>query len=303
MKPTLVILAAGMGSRYGGMKQLEPVGPGGETIMDYSIYDALRGGFGRAVFVIRADMEQAFREMIGSRYEAHIPVSYAFQRLEDLPAGYVVPSERSKPWGTGQAVLAVAEQVNEPFAVINADDFYGTNSFAVLGEFLQQVDAGEVPTYAMVGFTLRDTLTEAGTVNRGCCRCTADGQLEEITEILNIECNGEDARFPGDDGKLQPLSGDQIVSMNTWGFGVGFFDLLRERFKAFLAKHAATPKSEFYLPAAVQELMNAGQARVKVLPTTDRWVGVTHKEDKPRVVKMIAELVEQGIYPARLWED
>ena len=197
MKPTLVILAAGMGSRYGGMKQLESVGPGGETIMDYSIYDALRGGFGQAVFVIRSDMEQAFRKMIGSRYEAHIPVSYAFQRLEDLPAGYAIPSGRSKPWGTGQAVLAVAEQVNEPFAVINADDFYGANSFAALGEFLKREETDKVPTYAMVGFTLRDTLTEAGSVNRGCCRCTADGQLEAITEILNIERDGENARYLG----------------------------------------------------------------------------------------------------------
>ncbi len=301
MKPTLVILAAGMGSRYGGMKQLEPVGPGGETIMDYSIFDALRAGFGQAIFVIRPDMEQAFRETIGSRYEAHIPVAYAFQRLDDLPAGYTVPPERSKPWGTGQAVLAVADLVHEPFAVINADDFYGANSFAALGKFLQEDDTGDVPTYAMVGFTLRDTLTEAGSVNRGCCRCTPDGWLEEITEILSIERDGDDACYTDESGGGQALNGDTRVSMNTWGFRPVFLEHLHERFNNFLQENAASETAEFHLPTGVRELMRAGRARVRVLPTSDRWVGVTHKEDKPRVIRMIAELVEQGTYPEKLW--
>lgn len=301
MKPTLVILAAGMGSRYGGMKQLESVGPAGETIMDYSMYDALRAGFGKAVFVIRPDMEDAFRETIGRRYEAHIPVAYAFQRLEDLPAGFENPLERTKPWGTGQAVLAVAEKVHEPFAVVNADDFYGANSFAILGKFLSEDDHGDVPTYAMVGFTLRDTLTEAGTVNRGCCRSSADGWLEEITEIINIERHGTDARYTDATGAEQILSGDQVVSMNTWGFRPIFFEQLRAGFERFLGENADSLKAEYYLPAGVQELMRAGRARVRVLPTPDRWVGVTHKEDKPRVIRMIGELIEQGKYPRKLW--
>jgi hypothetical protein len=302
MKPTLVILAAGMGSRYGGMKQLEPVGPGGETIMDYSIYDALRAGFGQAVFVIRADMEGAFRETIGRRYERHIPVAYAFQRLEDLPAGYTVPPGREKPWGTGHAVLAVAERVNEPFAVVNADDFYGANSFAALGQFLQDSDTGDVPTYAMVGFTLRETLSDSGTVNRGCCRCTPDGWLEEIAEIINIEPHGSDARYVGTSGNDQVLSGDTRVSMNTWGFQPVFLEHLRTRFDRFLEQHGTSPTAEFHLPTGVQELMRAGRARVRVLPTPDRWVGVTHKEDRPRVVKMIGELISRGDYPRKLWD-
>ena len=264
MKPTLVILAAGMGSRYGGMKQLESVGPGGETIMDYSIYDALRANFGKALFVIREDMVDAFRETIGRRYEQHIPVAYAFQRLEDLPSGYTVPAGREKPWGTGQAVLAVAGHVNEPFAVVNADDFYGANSFAALGRFLQDDDTGDVPTYAMVGFTLRETLSESGTVNRGCCRCTPDGWLEEITEITNIEAHGDDARCVDATGNERVLSGDTRVSMNTWGFRPVFLEHLAARFERFLQQQGASPTAEFHLPTGVQELIRAGRARVRV---------------------------------------
>jgi hypothetical protein len=302
MKPTLVILAAGMGSRYGGMKQLAPVGPGGETIMDYSIYDALRASFGQALFVIREDMIDAFRETIGRRYEQHIPVAYAFQRLEDLPAGYAVPAGREKPWGTGQAVLATAGQVNEPFAVVNADDFYGANSFAVLGRFLQEDDTGDVPTYAMVGFTLRETLSESGTVNRGCCRCTADGWLEEITEVINIAPRGSDACFVDAAGNEQVLSGDTRVSMNTWGFRPVFLEHLRVQFERFLEQNGTSSTAEFHLPTGVQELMRAGRARVRVLPTPDRWVGVTHKADRPRVIEMIGELVSRGAYPSKLWK-
>jgi dTDP-glucose pyrophosphorylase len=302
MKPTLVILAAGMGSRYGGVKQLEPVGPAGETIMDYSMYDAIRAGFGKAVFVIRDDMKAAFEETIGRRYERHIPVACAFQRLEELPAGHRVPPGREKPWGTGHAVLMVADRVHEPFAVVNADDFYGADSFATLGRFLGDEDSGDVPAYAMVGYTLRDTLAEAGSVNRGCCRCSATGWLEEITEIINIEPHGSDARYFDESGEAQFLSGDQLVSMNTWGFQPVFFDQLRECFESFLQENASSQTTEFYLPTAVQKLMHAGRARVKVLPTTDKWCGVTHVADKARVVKMIRGLVDQGVYPAKLWE-
>jgi hypothetical protein len=302
MKPTVVILAAGMGSRYGGLKQLEAVGPGSETIMDYSMYDALRAGFGKAVFVIRDDMEAAFRETIGSRYEKHIPVAYAFQRLDALPAGFTVPAGREKPWGTAHAVLATADVVREPFAVVNADDFYGASSFAALARFLQTDDTGEVPTYTMVGYTLRDTLTEAGSVNRGCCQCTPDGWLESITEVMHIERHGPDGRSPDASGAAQVISGDTLVSMNTWGFRPRFFEQARECFESFLRQHGTSPKAEFYIPTAVQELMRIGGARFKVLPTTDRWCGITHPEDKPRVIRMIAELIEGGQYPPKLWD-
>lgn len=302
MKPTLVILAAGMGSRYGGLKQLEPVGPGGETIMDYSIYDAIRAGFAKAVFVIRSDMEAAFKETIGRRYEMHVPVAYAFQRLDALPAGFTVPPSRSKPWGTGHAVLATRDEVREPFGVINADDFYGANSIAALGRFLQEEDTHDVPTYAMVGFALRDTLSEVGTVNRGCCRRNADGYLESIVEIVGIKRHGSDGRYTDGSGNTQIISGDDQVSMNTWGFQPILFDELGARFKHFLRQNAASETAEFHLPTGIQELMRAGRARVKVLPTTDRWCGVTHQEDKPRVVEMIGKLVSRGDYPRKLWD-
>ena len=301
MKPALVILAAGMGSRYGGLKQLEQVGPSGETIMDYSIHDALRAGFGKAVFVIRPDMEEAFKETIGRRYEQRIPVAYAYQRLEDLPGDLTPPAGREKPWGTGHAVLAAESVASEPFAVINADDFYGSNSFATLGEFLSRDDDTEPPTYAMVGFTLRDTLSEVGSVNRGCCECTPDGWLERITEITNIERHDADGRYTDEAGQPRTISGDAPVSMNTWGFRPVFFKQLRACFVEFLNENASSEKAEFHLPTGVQNLMRAGLARVKVLPTTDHWCGVTHREDKPRVVAMIRELVDRGVYPPKLW--
>ena len=311
-QPTLVILAAGIGSRYGGLKQLAPVGPGGATLMDYSLYDARRAGFGKAVFVIRPEMERAFRETIGRRYEEHLPVAYAFQRLDGLPAGFAVPPGRSKPWGTGHAVLSAREQVHEPFAVINADDFYGPRSFAALSAFLcgpqprsAAADPGTaeaVPTYAMVGFTLRETLSAVGAVNRGCCRCTPDGWLEQITETMGLEPHGRDARYTDERGQVRVLSGDTPVSMNTWGFQPVVFEQLQALFEAFLRESGTSQKAEFHLPTAVQELVRAGRARVRVLPTPDRWMGVTHPEDRPRVERMIRELVAQGCYPRKLWE-
>jgi hypothetical protein len=301
-KSTLVILAAGIGSRYGGLKQLEPIGPSGETLMDYSIYDALRAGFGRAVFVIRPDMEAAFKETISRRYEERIPVAYAFQRLDALPVGFGVPAGRAKPWGTGHAVLAVEGEVHEPFAVVNADDFYGANSFAVLSSFLQQEDRGEVPIYAMVGFTLRDTLSDVGSVNRGCCHCTPDGYLKTIVEIVGIERHEADGRYTDVSGNSRIISGDDLVSMNTWGFRPVLFDQLQERFESFLNANTGSQTAEFHLPTGVQELLRAGRARVKVLPTPDRWCGVTHADDKQRVVAMIGKLVDEGRYPRRLWD-
>lgn len=301
MKPTLVILAAGLGRRFGGIKQLEAVGPSGETIMDYSVYDALRAGFGQVVFVIRPEMEAVFNETIGRRYRKHAPVEYAFQRLETLPEGFTCPPNRSKPWGTGHAILAAKDLVREPFAVINADDFYGADSFAALGKFLQQPDDSDKPTYAMVGFKLRETLTEAGTVSRGCCHCAVEGLLENITEIIGIERHGADARYPGESGEMQVLSGARIVSMNAWAFQPVFFTQLQECFTSFLQKNGKSDTAEFYIPMAIEHLVRTGRARVKILPTTDTWVGVTHPEDKARVVTAIGKLVDQGKYPRALW--
>jgi dTDP-glucose pyrophosphorylase len=300
-KPTLVILAAGLGSRYGGLKQLEPVGPGGATIMDYSIFDALRAGFGRIVFVIRAELEEAVRAAFGRRYEAQAPVAYAHQRLEDLPSGFTLPDGRTKPWGTGHAVLAAAGQVDGPFAVVNADDFYGAKAFAAIGEFLRAATDSVVPTYAMVGYTLRDTLSDSGTVSRGLCRCASEGWLECITEVTGLARSGRDACHPGPDGTAQTVPGDTLVSMNIWGFQAAVFDQLRSGFRAFLAANPGNPKAEFYLPAAIQEAIRAGGARVRVLPAGAQWCGVTHPQDRADASEFIHGLVARGDYPAELW--
>ena len=300
MKPTLVILAAGMGSRYGGLKQLERVGPGGETIMDYSIFDAMRAGFARVVFVIRPDMEGVFREQIGSRYENRLPVAYAFQRLDALPAGFTPPPNRTKPWGTAHAVLAAEPEVREPFGVINADDFYGAGAFEVLATALTEPDEGDIPTHVLVAYILRDTLSDAGHVNRGVCRSTPDGWLERITEMIRIRPHGADAIYFSD-GQPHIVSGESLVSMNCFGFRPVFFEQLRTRFAQFIEQHADSPTAEFHLPVGIQELIDAGEARMRVIPTQDKWCGVTYPEDKPRVVAMIRELVQAGRYPERLW--
>ncbi len=301
MKPAVVVLAAGMGSRYGGLKQLERVGPGGETIMDYSVYDARRAGFGRVVFVIRPEMREVFHQRVGSRYEHYIDVAYAFQRLDDLPDQRPVPPDRAKPWGTGHAVLAARDVIGEPFAVINADDFYGHEAFEQLAQFLADPPAGDVPTYALVAYTLRQTLSEAGQVNRGVCRTTPDGWLEGIRETLGIRPHGDDAAFVDEEGREQILPGGAPVSMNTWGFTPRFLGDLQERFKAFLDAHGRSAKAEFHLPAAVQELMQAGRARVKVLTSGARWCGVTYPQDKPLVEAHVRSLTEAGVYPQPLW--
>jgi UTP-glucose-1-phosphate uridylyltransferase len=291
-KPTLVLLAAGMGSRYGGLKQVDPVGPSGETLLDYSIYDALRAGFGKVVFIIRHDIEAQFREVVGKRFEGRVPVDYAFQELNDLPAGFAVPAGRAKPWGTTQAVLAAEKVVREPFAVLNADDFYGRNSFATVAQHLTSGSRD----LAMVGFQLKNTLSEHGTVARGICGVGPDGYLTSVEELTKIEKTATGAR----DGE-RSLTGDELVSMNFWGFHPAVFGNLRERFTAFLQRAGQEQKSECYIPATVNELMAAGQARVRMLSSTDPWFGVTYKEDKPRVVASIARLVADGVYPAKLW--
>ncbi len=298
---TLVILAAGMGSRYGGLKQLDPVGPHDATIMDYSVYDAKRAGFERVVFVIRPDIEQEFKDQIGARYSAHIPVDYAFQRLDSIPAGFEIPEDRKKPWGTGHANLAAADAVSGPFAVINADDFYAREAFVALANFLQAPCKTDVVGCCMVGYKLRSTLSEHGTVGRGVCRCDADGFLEDIVEMQKIERDGSRAVFTADDGSQQSLTGDEIVSMNCWGFAPSVFDLLTNEFVRFMQNHGSRPGAEFHLPGAINTLIRKGKASVKVLSCDAQWCGVTYRDDKPFVQKRIADLVAEGAYPERLW--
>jgi hypothetical protein len=295
MPETLVILAAGMGSRYGGLKQLDPIGPGGETLMDYSVYDALRAGFSKLVFVIRRDMEAQFKSTIGQKFERRVQVQYAYQELENLPAGFSVPADRAKPWGTGHAVLAAAEVTREPFAVINADDFYGATSFRVLAEHLHSGTSD----YAMVGFVLRNTLSKFGSVARGVCQVNPQGYLENITEMTRIEEAGERARHTDAAGLTHPLSGDEIVSLNMWGFLPSLFPRLHEEFSEFL-RHCE-PKAEFYIPSAVNRMVETAQARVKVLRTPDRWFGITYRQDRNSVLSGLNQLITRGDYPAKLW--
>jgi hypothetical protein len=297
IKPTLLVLAAGMGKRYGGLKQIDPVGPGGETIMDYSVFDALHAGFGRLVFVIRRDIEAQFREIIGARFEKRLPVEYVFQELGKLPPGFSVPPNREKPWGTAQAILVAADAIHEPFAAINADDFYGANSFLTLAKHLRSGSPG----YAMVGFILRNTLSESGSVARGVCRVGPDGYLEKVTELTQIERDGDGAKHTDGAGIVHRLGGDEPVSMNLWGFTPSLFGHLRGQFVEFLKRHASDEKAEFLIPTVVNELVIAGRERVKVLRTPDSWFGMTHREDRPRVIESIRRVIAHGDYPEKLW--
>ena len=297
ISPTLLILAAGMGSRYGGLKQVDPVGPSGETIVDYSIYDALRGGFAKVIFVIRKDIERSFRMKVGARFERHVDVEYVFQELDKLPPGFSVPAGRIKPWGTLHAALAAAGTINEPFAVINADDFYGAESYRSLARHLQS----DLLNYAMVGFVLRNTLSDFGPVSRGVCQVDGDDFLRNIVELTNIVRDGAHARNTDAAGRVTNLSGDEVVSMNMWGFTPYIFEQLRETFQKFLGRRGSDLSSESYLPSAVNELVLAGRAHVKVLRTNDSWCGVTYCEDHPHVVERISQLIRNGFYPKRLW--
>lgn len=295
-KPTLLVLAAGMGSRYGGLKQIDPVGPGGETIIDYSIYDAMRAGFGKLVFVIRKDIEAAFRETIGVRFEQQLPVEYVFQELDKLPPGFTVPAGRTKPWGTTHAILMAEDVIREPFAAINADDFYGASAFRVLAQHLQSGS----PDYCMVGFILRKTLSQFGRVARGVCRTSAEGLLQSVVELTKIEPDGQGAKSIGADGSVERLTGDEAVSMNMWGFTPKLFPQLREELNAFLKKQGSDLKSECYIPTVVNSLVATQRARCRVLQSADSWFGVTYREDRPRVVESIRELITRGDYPERL---
>ena len=290
-------MAAGMGSRYGGLKQIDPVGPSGETLMDYSIFDAMRAGFGKVVYVIRKDIEAPFKETIGAKFEKRIPVDYVYQELDKIPQGFNVPEGRTKPWGTTQAVLMAEDTIREPFAVINADDFYGEQGYQVLAKHLTSGS----PDYAMVGFVLRNTLSEFGSVARGVSQADENGYLQSVVELTKVERDGNGAKNTNPDGKVTQLTGNELVSMNMWGFQPSIFPLLRERFHAFLERSGNDLKSEHFVPTAVNELVSSGQARVKVLSTNDAWFGVTYREDRPRVVDSVAALIKKGKYPEKLW--
>jgi Nucleotidyl transferase len=295
--PTLLVLAAGMGSRYGGLKQIDPVGPSGETIIDYSIFDALRAGFGKLVFVIRKDIEEAFRETVGSRFEKRMAVDYVFQSLEDIPPRFTVPAGRTKPWGTTHAILAGANAIHEPFAAINADDFYGAESFRVLAGHLTSGS----PDDAMVGFILRNTLSEFGTVARGVCQLVDGEYLKSIVEYLAIARDGDSVKNTDAAGQVTRLTGNEPVSLNFWGFTPRIFGQLRESFETFLEQNGTDLKRECLIPTTVNDLVSAGKTRVKVLPAEGSWFGVTYREDRPRVIESIRGLVAAGQYPEKLW--
>ena len=301
MKPTLFVLAAGMGSRYGGLKQLDGLGPNGETIMDYSIYDAERGGFGKVVFVIRHTFETDFREKILKKYENVIPVEVVFQELDYLPTGFKVPENREKPWGTNHAVMMGKPVIHEPFAVINADDFYGRESFQVLSEYLTALEDKQ-NDYCMVGYRMGNTLSESGSVARGICEKDANDYLTTVVERTYIIRDTDGIiKYKNEQGNLQ-ITGENIpVSMNMWGFTPEYFNYSEEQFTDFLTKNQNNPKAEFYIPLVVNNLITSGKAKVKVLDTPSKWFGVTYAEDRPGVVAKLKELTAKGEYPKKLF--
>lgn len=298
----LVIMAAGLGSRYGGLKQVEPVGPDGSILMEYAIFDALREGFGKVVFVVRPEHEATFRESVGARIERRADVAYAHQRLEIPPSfGVSVPEGRAKPWGTGHAVLACRDAVTTPFAVINADDFYGRRSYRLLAEELRRPGRGD--DFCMAGFRIANTLTDNGTVARGVCDVSADGFLRGVVERTRIRPAAGGAEYAEDGDAWVPLPADAVVSLNTWGFTPALFPALEEAFAAFLRNPATDlAKGELYLPAVVDGMVASGRTRVKVLPSPERWYGMTYREDAPIVRAAVLDMVRAGVYPDRLWE-
>ncbi len=303
MKPALVVLAAGMGSRYGSLKQMDGVGPNSEAIIDYSIYDAVRAGFGKVVFVIRHAFEKEFREVFSKEHFAgKIDVEYVFQELDYLPEGFSVPEGRVKPWGTGHAVLMAAKVVDTPFAVINADDFYGKEGYQVLADYLRSVE-GHKGAYSMVGYNLKNTLSDYGTVSRGECSVDAEGNLVSIVERTAIERQADGTVAYKEGEQMHEIDEDTVVSMNLFGFTPDFFTESDRLFREFLSNPAnmANPKAEFFIPLAVNTLINSGDAKLKVLSSDAKWFGVTYKEDKPMVMDAIRKLIDTGVYPEKLW--
>lgn len=302
--PDLIVMAAGIGSRYGGLKQVEPIGPGGEIILDYSIYDASQAGFERITFVINKEIERAFRERIDQTIGQHCETDYIFQELDDLPGGFDVPQGRQKPWGTAHAVLSCKNLINRPFAVINADDFYGRTAFQVLGRYLQQArDRKNRYNFCMVAYDLRNTLTEHGHVARGVCSVDQDGYLITIRERTRIKKFNGNVKYTENGETWIDIPGESLVSLNLWGFTPVMFAELEERFAHFLAENRESILSaEYFLPDVVNQLLEENKTTVKVLRTRERWFGVTYQEDKIRVKNAVQELIEQGVYPKKLWE-
>jgi len=303
MKPTLFLLAAGMGSRYGGLKQLDKLGPNGETIMDYSIYDAINAGFGKLVFVIRKDFEQDFRDIVLKKYESKIPCELVFQALDALPEGFTCPADRQKPWGTNHAVMMGKDVIKEPFAVLNCDDFYDRDAFQVMGKFLSELPEGSTGKYAMVGFRVGNTLSESGTVSRGVCETNDQNLLTSVVERTKIQRFDGVVKYQDENDEWVAISDNTPVSMNFWGFTPDYFQHSVEYFKEFLAdpKNMENLKSEFFIPLMVDKLINDGAATCEVLDTTSQWFGVTYPEDRPEVVARFAKLGEDGVYPANMF--
>lgn len=301
MKPTLLILAAGLGSRYGSLKQMDKLGPSGETLLEYSVFDAIRAGFGKVVFVIRRDIETDFKESVLTKLSGKIEVDYVFQELDVLPKGFSLPSDRVKPWGTGHAILVAAEKVKEPFAVINADDFYGPGSFKLLADFLTSQELQHGHTYSMVGYRLEKTLSEFGFVSRGVCATDKDFNLVAANEKTHIERVGEAIVSKLPDNTNEVLDPQSFVSMNCWGFAPSLFAFLKQGFIEFLEKNLQNPRSEFYIPFMVNELIEKDAIKVKVLKGNDEWFGMTYKQDRELAVGRIRSLVSEGVYPENLW--
>jgi UTP-glucose-1-phosphate uridylyltransferase len=295
MTPALLVLAAGIGHRYGGLKQIDSVGPSGEVVLDYSVYDALRAGFGKVVFVIRREIESDFKEIVGRKFESQTDVRYIFQELTEIPSEYVVPDERAKPWGTAHATMMAEQCIQEPFVVINADDFYGAHAYRLMYEFLSKQDRDSTE-YAMVGFTLRDTLSEYGHVARGICEVDAGGKLVRIVERTKISKEGRGAFFVDENDKRQALTGDEPTSMNFWGLSPSIFKYLQEELRRFLGENIHSPKTEFYLPTVVDSLLATNRVSVRVLPTRTPWFGITYRQDKPQVISGIRELIRKGSF-------
>lgn len=305
-KPVLVIMAAGMGSRYGGLKQIDPVDEQGHIIMDFSIYDAKQAGFEKVVFIIKEENEKDFREAIGSRVEQYMETAYAFQRITDIPEGFTVPEGRVKPWGTAHAVLSAIKEIDGPFAVINADDYYGKDAFGKIYDYLSTHEDDDKYRYTMVGYELRNTVTDNGHVARGICEVNDAGELTEVMERTRIEKRADGIAYTEDDGATwHPIAGDTLVSMNMWGFTRSILDEIQAGFPAFLVKGLAENpmKCEYFLPSVVSELVEKNKASVSVLSSADKWYGVTYKEDKPVVVAAMRKLKEDGAYPEHLWEE
>jgi dTDP-glucose pyrophosphorylase len=299
MRSTLLVLAAGMGTRYGGNKQLDDVGPFGETIIDYSIYDAIRAGFGKIVFVIRRDIEEQVKERFVKRLKGKIEVDFVFQEITNLPEGVKVSRERQKPWGTSHAILVTSKKIKEPFGVINADDYYGVESFKILHDFL--VDDKDPNCYCIVGYKLGNTLSEHGHVNRGVCGIGADGLLKNIVETRQIEKTPYGAKAPISVGKFQKFTGDEVVSMNLWGFKPSCYNFLNDEFRNFINRNGMDLKAELDIPSSIDKFVKNGEITIKILMSNERWFGVTYKEDKPFVVESINTMINQGVYPAKIY--